>query len=55
MEAGSMGSCYTTIEGLLAKLISELEEHNPFGKGDSALDRKFLDFINKLVILRDGK
>lgn len=25
MEAGSMGSCYTTIEGLLAKLISELE------------------------------
>jgi len=35
MEAGSLGSCYTTVEGLLAKLIEELEKNNPFGKGDS--------------------
>jgi zinc finger protein len=31
MAAGSLGSLYTTIEGLLAKLYDELETNNPFG------------------------
>mmetsp|Transcript_35777 Transcript_35777/g.54802 ORF Transcript_35777/g.54802 Transcript_35777/m.54802 type:complete len:266 (+) Transcript_35777:568-1365(+) len=38
MEPGSLGSLYTTVEGLLAKLIEELELNNPFGQGDSAQD-----------------
>ena len=46
MEAGSLGSLYTTVEGLLAKLISELEEKNPFGIGDSKTDNAFLKFID---------
>lgn len=41
MEPGSLGSLYTTVEGLLAKLIEELEKNNPFGKGDSANDKTF--------------
>lgn len=48
MDSGSLGSQYTTIEGLLAKLIDELTNNNPFGGGDSAMDRKFLDFIARL-------
>ena len=31
MESGSLGSCYTTVEGLLSKLVEELRENNPFG------------------------
>jgi len=31
MAAGSLGSLYTTVEGLLAKLHDELEKNNPFG------------------------
>jgi len=31
MGAGTLGSVYTTIEGLLAKLLDELEANNPFG------------------------
>lgn len=38
MGAGTLGSVYTTIEGLLAKLLDELELNNPFGQGDSASD-----------------
>jgi C4-type Zn-finger protein len=46
MAPGSMGSQYTTIEGLLDKLIEELEQNNPFGKGDSANDKKFVEFLD---------
>jgi zinc finger protein len=38
MESGSMGSLYTTVEGLVGKLIEELEKNNPFGQGDSKTD-----------------
>ena len=31
MAPGSLGSLYTTVEGLLAKLHDELEANNPFG------------------------
>lgn len=41
MGAGTLGSVYTTIEGLLAKLVDELEANNPFGLGDGAADKKF--------------
>lgn len=46
MEAGSLGSLYTTVEGLLVKLIEELEANNPFGRGDSKTDNKFMQFID---------
>ena len=54
MAAGSLGSMYTTVEGLLAKLIEELEANNPFGQGDSKSDGKFIDFINKIKQFREG-
>ena len=55
MDAGTLGSVYTTIEGLVAKLIEELEANNPFGQGDSAQDQKFADFVGRLNELKDGK
>jgi len=54
MDAGSMGSVYTTVEGLVSKLIDELEANNPFGRGDSAQDKKFMDFIGKLKEFKEG-
>lgn len=48
MDAGSLGSLYTTVEGLLAKVIDELDTNNPFGKGDSATNDKFMEFLEKL-------
>lgn len=48
MEPGSLGSCFTTVEGLLMKAHEELEKNNPFGKGDSKMDDKFLEFLNSL-------
>ena len=55
MDAGSMGSLYTTAEGLLAKLIDELEKNNPFGRGDSKTDNSFLKFIDQLKQYKEGK
>jgi len=45
MEAGSLGSLYTTTEGLVVKMIDEMREHNPFGQGDSAENKKFMEFL----------
>ena len=36
LQPGTLGSMYTTVEGLLDKIITNMEESNPFGKGDSA-------------------
>jgi len=55
MDAGSMGSCYTTVEGLVTKLMEELEANNPFGRGDSAQDRKYLDFLDRLKEFKECK
>ena len=55
MEAGSLGSVYTTVEGLLAKLLGELESNNPFGQGDSAMDKKYMDFLARLTEFKEGK
>lgn len=55
MDTGSLGSIYTTVEGLLAKVIEELEKNNPFGRGDSATDAKFLEFIDKMKKCKEGE
>jgi len=55
MEPGSLGSVYTTVEGLLVKLIDELTSNNPFGQGDSANDKKYLDFLERLRQFKDGE
>lgn len=54
MEPGSLGSCFTTVEGLLMKAHEELEKNNPFGKGDSKMDGKFLEFLRNLKECQDG-
>jgi zinc finger protein len=54
MDAGSMGSLYTTVEGLIMKAHAELETNNPFGKGDSKDSDKFMEFLDKLTALRSG-
>lgn len=45
---------YTTVEGILDKIIDHLESTNPFGKGDSKTDSKFLIFMGKLKTLKEG-
>ena len=55
---GTMGSIYTTIEGLIDKLVTNLRENNPFSQGDSAdsmIREKFNDFCFKLENLKSGK
>lgn len=37
MEEGSLGGVYTTVEGLIRKVQNRLQNHNPFGSGDSSL------------------
>ena len=36
LAAGTLGSMYTTVEGLLDQTITGMEEANPFGSGDSS-------------------
>lgn len=55
MMPGTLGSVYTTVEGLLTKVLEQLKENNPFGQGDSANDNKFMEFLKKLEDMRDGK
>lgn len=35
LQPGTIGSVYTTMEGLCDKIASHLRENNPFGAGDS--------------------
>lgn len=39
VEGGSLGGLYTTVEGLLTKIVDHLVTSNPFGIGDSAEQR----------------
>lgn len=55
MDAGTLGSVYTTIEGLITKVVDSLRENNPFGQGDSATDKKFLEFLQTLEDYKSGK
>ena len=41
MSPGTLGSMYTTVEGLLTKVIENLTENNPFGVGDSSDNNKY--------------
>lgn len=54
MGAGTLGSVFTTVEGLLDKLITELDEKNPF-QGDSSRNMVYEQTIDKLRELKDGK
>lgn len=45
MAPGTLGSHYTTVEGMLGKIIDALTENNPFGTGDSAQNDKYLKFL----------
>jgi zinc finger protein len=47
ITAGSMGGLYSTVEGLLMKLVETFRENNPF-VGDSA-DVEFTDRFNRFV------
>lgn len=55
LQPGTLGSVYTTIEGMIVKVIESFEEHNPFGRGDSATDQKFVEFIAKMRRLTTGE
>jgi len=50
-----LGSVYTTVEGLLDKIIEHLNNVNPFGKGDSTTNVKFLAFLDKLTLMKNGE
>ena len=54
MQPGTLGSVYTTVEGILTKILEQLEETNPFGHGDSAQGTEFRDFLQRIRVLKDG-
>jgi zinc finger protein len=52
----TLGSKFTTIEGLLADVYEQLDKNCPFNKGDSAGDdNKFADFLIKVKELGTGE
>ena len=55
LQPGTLGSVYTTVEGLLDKIIEHLNSTNPFGRGDSATNVKFMTFLDALGAMKDGK
>ncbi|CAM9328873.1 unnamed protein product [Ectocarpus sp. 12 AP-2014] len=64
MEMGTLGSMYTTVEGLLQKARTSLVEGNPFFSGDSAtahhgkesdVQRKFRVFLERFGALIAGE
>lgn len=56
LTPGTLGSCYTTVEGMLQKAVDQLQETNPFNAGDSAQDAGlFGAFIDKVKVLIKGE
>jgi len=55
LAPGTLGSVYTTVEGLIEKIHEHLTKVNPFGSGDSDGNEKLLSFLRKLDALREGK
>jgi zinc finger protein len=55
LQPGTLGSVYTTVEGLLDKIIDHLSDVNPFGKGDSVTNSKFNLFLDKLTEMKEGR
>jgi len=55
LEPGTLGSMYTTVEGLLTKIHDQLEKDNPFKTGDSADGQKFKELLAKIKLFSEGK
>lgn len=55
LEPGTLGSMYSTVEGLLMKIHDQLEQDNPFKTGDSSESQKFKVLLQKIAELREGK
>ena len=55
LQPGTLGSMYTTIEGIMTKIIDHLNESNPFSQGDSATNTTFLEFIARFEALKTGE
>ena len=53
LMGGSLGGVYTTVEGLLGKIITNLKEGNPFGCGDSATSSPESKQLKKLLLQLD--
>ena len=64
LSHGSLGGVYTTIEGLLNKIYTNLRDNNPFAIGDSVLlhhsdeestnKKDFVLYLEKLKLLSSG-
>ena len=65
LSHGSLGGVYTTIEGLMNKIYTNLRDNNPFAIGDSVMKhhseeestnkREFVHYLKDLKDLCDGK
>jgi len=54
LAPGTLGSMYTTVEGLIDKIHDHLQSANPFGQGDSVQNEKLMEFLGKLQTLKEG-
>ena len=54
LTPGTMGSMYSTVEGLLDQTLTHLKDSNPFSKGDSTDCAKFDEFLAKMEKLKEG-
>ena len=57
MAPGTLGSFYTTVEGLLLKILENIKTNNPF-VGDSShpeQTQKFNEFLDRLEKMRNGE
>ena len=55
LEPGTLGSMYTTVEGVMQKIIEHLVKVNPFSVGDSATNSTFMQFIERFKALSTGE
>lgn len=51
---GSLGSMFTTVEGIVDKIYSQLKD-NPFASGDSRRNDEMVNFIKKVKALKELK
>lgn len=55
LAPGTLGSVYTTVEGMLDKIHEHLMSTNLIGQGDSSTNNKFKEFLAKLLNFKAGK
>lgn len=48
IQSGTLGGQFTTIEGLLTQVRSQLKETNPFSIGDTSSGSRLAVFLDKL-------